>query len=251
MRRYITILCALLLSISAFAQVRERKEVVKDIRGGNKAYEKENYEAAELLYRKALEKNSGSFDASYNLANTEYKKKNYEAAEKRYSSIVDGTEDNAKKASTYHNIGNSFLNQKKYEESIAAYKKALKLHPNDMDTKSNLAYAQKMLQKNGGGGGGGNNQQDKQNQQDKNQDKNQQDQNQDQNQQNQDQQNDKNQDQNQDQQQQQGQQNQPKMSKQQAEQLLEAIQADDRETQEKVNKEKARAVKQRSIEKNW
>ena len=51
------------------------------------------------------------------------------------------------KADAFHNLGNVFLSQKKYEQSITAYKEALKLRPNDMDTKYNLAYAQEMIKK--------------------------------------------------------------------------------------------------------
>ena len=70
----------------------------------------------------------------------------------------------------------------------------------------------------------------------------------DQNQNDQDQNNDNNQNQNQ-QQQQQGQ--PPKISPQAAQQMLQAIQAKEKETQDKVNKQKAEALKSRQKEKNW
>ncbi|MCK7537586.1 MAG: hypothetical protein MZV63_44840 [Marinilabiliales bacterium] len=43
-------------------------------------------------------------------------------------------------------IGNSMLQNQKVKESIDAYKEALRNNPNDMDTKHNLAYAQKLMQ---------------------------------------------------------------------------------------------------------
>lgn len=246
MKKQLLVFLTLILAVPVFSQTTDRKELVKNIRKGNKAYEKGNYEEAEVSYRRAMEVNSASFDAIYNLANTEYKQGEYEDAGKRYSSVVNSTEDKAKKASAYHNIGNTFLSEEKYKESIEAYKSALKLRPNDMETKSNLAYAQKKLEEQQDGGGGDNDQ-DQQNQ---DQDQNNQDQNQDQQNQDQSQQDQNNQDQNRDQQDQ-SQQQQPELSPQEAQQLLEAIQADERKTQEKVNKEKAKAVGKQNTEKNW
>ena len=126
-----------------------------------------------------------------------------------------------------------------------AFRQALLLDPADLDAKENYIYAKKMLenQQNGGGGGGNNNQ-------DQDQDQNQQNQDQNQDQQNQD--NNQNQDQNQDQNQGQGgQDQQPQISPQQAQQMLRAIQAKEKETQDKVNKEKAALLKSRQKEKNW
>ena len=77
-----------------------------------------------------------------------------------------------------------------------------------------------------------------------NQDQKQNDQNQDQNN-NQDQRND------QDRQNQSPQQQDAKISPQAAQQMLQAIQAREKETQDKVNREKAAAMKSRQKEKNW
>ena len=70
--------------------------------------------------------------------------------------------------------------------------------------------------------------------------------------------NDQNKDQNQDQNQgdrpkpQQGEgQGEAKISPQQAQQMLKAVQAREKETQDKVNKEKAALLKSRQKEKNW
>lgn len=245
MKKQLLAILATIVCLPVFSQTPDRAEFVKNIRKGNKAYENGDYEEADVSYRRAMESSSTSFDAVYNLANTEYKQEKFEDAAKRYTSIIKSTEDKERKAFAYHNLGNALLSEEKYKECIDAYKNALKLRPNDMETKSNLAYAQKKLEDQEGDGGGDNDQN-----QDQNQD--QQNQNQDQNQDNnQDQQNqDQNQDQN-PQDNQQGQQPQPKLSPQEAQQLLEAIQADERETQEKVNKEKAKAAGRQSTEKNW
>ena len=146
-----------------------------------------------------------------------------------------------KKADAWHNLGNFQLSAKQYAESIEAYKKSLRIRPGDMETKTNLAYAQKMLK----------DQQEKQDQQQQDQDQDKKDQDQNQDRQQQDQNQDK-QDQNRDQQQQdQNQVTPPKISPQAAQQMLEAVLQKERETQEKVNKEKARAAVPVRSGKNW
>ena len=263
MKKYLLAFLAVIVAFPVFSQTPDREEMIKNIRKGNSAYKEGKYEEAEVSYRRAMEVNPASFDPIYNLANTEYKKDNIEAAQKYYSSVLSSTEDKEKKAWAYHNLGNTFLSEEKYKESIDAYKSALKLRPNDIETKTNLAYAQKKLadqQDQGDGGGGG---QDSQNNQDPNQQDNPNQQN-DQNQGQQDNQGDQNQQENQNQEGQgnqnqengeqdpkDGQGQQPKISPQEAQQLLEAIQADERNTQEKVNKEKAKLVGKQRTEKNW
>ena len=163
-----------------------------------------------------------------------------------------------KAADFHYNRGNIALASKKYQEAVDAYKKSLLLNPGDLEAKENYIYARKMLQ----------DQQDQQNQQNQqNQDQNN-DQNQDQNQDNnqdqnkdQDQNNDQNKDQNQNNNQDKDQdkndqdrnngQNQQGISPQAAQQMLQAIQAKEAQTQEKVKKEKAEALKSRQKEKNW
>lgn len=103
-------------------------------------------------------------------------------------------------------------------------------------------------QQNGGGQDNHQNQDQQQNQDNQDNRDNQQDRND--NQQNQDQQN--NQDQQDSQDGRNGQQPQPvKISPQQAQQMLKAMQAKEKETQDKVNREKAEALKSRQKEKNW
>ena len=272
-KNFFAVLVVMLLSgYQMYAQV-DRKEVRK----GNRVFDKENYKEAEVEYRKALIKDSVSVAANYNLGNTLYRMDDAVNAEKNYSAVADSVaklpmdidwkegmvkNKNSAPADVYHNLGNSYLAQKKYSEAVQAYKESLKRNPSDMDTKTNLAYAQKKLE----------DQQNQQNQnQDQNQDQNQnqqnQDQNKDQNKDNKDQNQDKNnqdknnqdqnnQDQNKDnkdqnQDQKDGQGNPPKITPQAAEQMLQAMQEKENQTQDKVNKEKAKALKSKQKEKNW
>lgn len=238
----------MLLSVALTASAQVDRH---DVRAGNRKFRKDNWKEADISYRKALVKDSTSVAANYNLANTLYRQENYEEAEKLMKKIGDNASASANAADYWYNTGDIAIAKKDWQGAVNAFKEALLKNPSDMDAKENYIYAKKMLenqQKNGGGNGDG---QD-------NQDQNNQDQNKDQNN---DQNNDgQNKDQNQNQNQNNGQGNgnqQPlqgqegKISPQQAQQMLRAIQAKEKETQDKVNKEKADALKSRQKEKNW
>ena len=260
--RYMLVLSMLLsVALTASAQIDRH-----DVRAGNRKFRKDNWKEADISYRKVLVKDSTSVAANYNLANTLYRQENYEEAEKLMKKIGDNASASANAADYWYNTGDIAIAKKDWQGAVNAFKEALLKNPSDMDAKENYIYAKKMLenqQKNGGNGDG----QDNQDQNNQNQDQNQngQDQNKDQNNdqnkdgQNKDQNKDQNQNQNQNndqgnggQQPQQGQQGQEgKISPQQAQQMLRAIQAKEKETQDKVNKEKADALKSRQKEKNW
>lgn len=235
---------ALFLSVAASAQTDKR-----EVRRGNREFRRGEYQEADISYRKALVKDSTSFAANYNLANTLYRQENIQEATARLQKIAGAAPVSPHAADYYFNLGDCALAAQDWQGAIQAFMQVLLRHPDDMEAKENLAYA-KLMQQDQEGGGGQNdqnqNQNQDQNQQDQNQDQNQnqnQDQNQDQNQQNQDQQN-------QNQNQQNGQ--QPvKISPQQAQQMLQAIQAKEKETQDKVQKAEAAAAKARQKEKNW
>ena len=245
---------SMLLSVALTASAQIDRH---DVRAGNRKFRKDNWKEADISYRKALVKDSTSVAANYNLANTLYRQENYEEAEKLMKKIGDNASASANAADYWYNTGDIAIAKKDWQGAVNAFKEALLKNPSDMDAKENYIYAKKMLenqQKNGGNGDG----QDNQDQNNQNQDQNQngQDQNKDQNtDQNKDGQNkDQNQNQNNDQgnggqQPQQGQEG--KISPQQAQQMLRAIQAKEKETQDKVNKEKADALKSRQKEKNW
>lgn len=219
---YIILAFALLLaSISAAAQADRR-----EVRSGNRQFRKENFTRAEIDYRKALVKDSSSFAASYDLANSLYRQNNFEEAGKTLEKVKDIAPMSPNSSDYYYNLGNVACQKKDWQAAVDAYKQSLLRNPADMDAKENYIYAKLMLKNQGGGGKDKNNQ---------NQDQDQQNQNQNQDQQNQ----------------QQGQQGQGKISPQQAQQMLSAIQAKEKETQDKVNKEKAALLKSKQKEKNW
>ena len=222
-----------------------------EVRAGNREFKKGEFREAELDYKRALEEDSTSVTAKYNLGNALYKTESYSEAELYLKGLGDSLKSvSASKASDcFHNSGNLALKQKKYQEAVDAYKESLRLEPDNFETKSNLAYAQKMLkeQQQQQQQQQQQNQQDNQNQQDQNQ---QQNQNQDQ-QDNRDQDNQQDQNRNQDQQDNQNQQNQPQITPQAAQQMLQAIEDKEKQTQDKVKKVKAQQQKSKEKEKNW
>lgn len=248
---YIILAFALLLASFPAAAQADRREV----RSGNRQFRKENFTRAEIDYRKALVKDSSSFAASYDLANSLYRQNNFEEAGKTLEKVKDIAPMNPNSSDYYYNLGNVACQKKDWQAAVDAYKQSLLRNPADVDAKENYIYAKQMLKNQGGGGGNDkNNQNQDQNQQNQNQnqDQNKNQQNQQNQNQNQNQQNQQNQNQNPNQQnQQQGQQGQGKISPQQAQQMLSAIQAKEKETQDKVNKEKAALLKSKQKEKNW
>jgi len=253
MKRIYILSLLTIVSVALFGQ-NERKFV----RNGNKLFmeavrdttkiDTVKFSNAETEYRKALNKKPTDPKWNYNLANSIYKQQRFDEAAGKFEELGEKLETPEEKARAYHNLGNSQLMQQKLDESIESYKKALRKNPSDLETKYNLAYAQMLKQ-----------QQQQQQQQNQNQNQNQdqnQDQNKDQNQdkQNKDQQQNQNQNQNQqnkDEQQQQQQPQQNKISKQDAEQLLQALQNDERDIQDKVKKQKAAKAKRTRTEKEW
>ncbi len=255
MKIHIYLLTVLLSTVTLSANAQVDK---KDVRRGNRDFRKENYKEAEIDYRKALVKDSLSLAANYNLAGTLYRTGDMEQAKQALERIKDSGPASDYGADYYFNLGDVAIAMQDWHGAVEAFGKSLLINPGDLQAKENYIYARKKLQDQQ------QNQQNQQNQNDQNQDQ-QNDQNQ--NDQNQDQQNDQDdrnqdkkddgddkqdqngQDQNKQDQPQQGQ--QPKISPQAAQQMLQAIQAKEKETQDKVNKQKAEALKSRQKEKNW
>ena len=236
MNRFFSIvMCVLLSGASLFAQ-----EDKKDVRRGNKDYRKSNFKEAEIDYRKALLKDSTSFAATYDLANALYSQKDYEGAANTLEKLSNSAPESQYADRYFFNKGNVSLQKKDYKTAVDDFKQALLRDPGDLQAKESYIYAKKMLENQENGGEGESN-------------KDQQNQDQQQNQQNQDQQNQDQQpsDGQQDKQEGEGQAQQQQISVQQAQQILKAIQAKEKETQEKVEKAKAQNEKSRQKDKNW
>ncbi len=278
MKRYIYIIfthAALFCTLTASAQKMPERSLV---RKGNRLFAKERYAQSADAYQHALQHDSTSFEARYNLGNTmlrqamadttAYDDPQSSAAKMSQGFIsqaegllqaaaADSLRTADERADAFYNLGNTQFVQQKLQDALKSYRQSLVLRPDDMEAKYNYALTKKLLE-----------QQQQQNQQnnDQNQDQNQdQDQNNDQDQNDNKDNKDNNQDQNKDNKQDnkgggdQEQKEQPQkpqgekprsgMSEEQQQQLLNAIQAQEDKTQEKLD-EKKKGIIIRG-KKNW
>ena len=224
-----------LLLVASAGQVLAQQKTDRDyLRSGNKLYNDSLFIKAEVDYRKALEINPKSTDAMFNLANALLMQQKAQEAMEQYQSVSKIEKDKEKLAQIYHNMGVMLQSAKQLPQCIEAYKESLRNNPKDDETRYNLALAQKQLKD------------QQQNQQ--NQDQQQQEQKEDKQDQNKDQQEQEQKDQQQQNQQQQ-QQNKNEMSKENAEQLLNAVMQDEKNVQDKVKKQIQ--IQGKKLEKDW
>ena len=227
------------------------------VRKGNRQYERGNFERSIERYMQALQKDSTSFEALYDLGNALFRAERAEAAEQALAlAAADTTRTDAERAEAFFNLGDVQFRRQNLQAALESFKNSLRLNPSDMEAKYNYAYTKKLLEQN--------DEQNDQNQNDnQNNDQNQnQNQNQDQNQNNDNSDNDRNDNQNDDasdndnsQQERNGDDGsgeqrpqQGAISPEQLEAMLDAIQAQEDKTQDKVKEMQGVVVRDK---KNW
>ena len=260
MRRHAinTLLCiaAILCVAQAAGQNMPERSLV---RKGNRHFAKERYDRSADLYRRALECDSASFEAAYDLAGAMIRTERYDEAERLLASAAaDSLRSDADRAEAYYNLGNAQFAQQKLQEALRSYRRSLTLNPDDMEVKYNYAYTKKLLenqdqnqdqnqdeQNQGGGDNGGDRDQNQDEDKDGDDDKN------DGGADDSDGQGDDNKGDKDDKGDDSEGNGRPRsgMSEQQQQQLLDAIQAQEDKTQEKLD-EKAKGVVVRG-RKNW
>lgn len=267
---YIAIMNVLLFSVGATAQTG------RIVEQGNDKYATGDYKGAEGDYQKALTKDPKNDRAQFNLGNAYYKQDSIARSRKVMEATAKTVIDKKQKADAYYNIGNTYMKEQKWKEAADAYKQALRNNPQDADAKYNLSYAlQKLKQEQQ------QQQQDKDNKDQKKDEKDKKDKKDDKqdkkDQQNKDQQKEDDQkkedkkdggdkgddkkdkedqkngkdnkkDKGDDKKQRQPQAMPSKISKQQADQLLNALQQEEKKLQDKLKQGKAVPVK---VEKDW
>ena len=252
---YVVLLCC---SLPVAAQTATESD---HIRRGNRFYADSLYEKAEVEYRKALELNPQSVDAIYNLGNAlfyqipqsqEKAQEKGQEAMQQYVTAAKLETDKKKLAQINHNLGTLLYMAQQYPQSVEAYKEALRNNPHDDETRYNLAKAMHMLKQQEQQQQNQNQEQkqEQQNQDQQKQEQQEQQQNQEQLQEQQEQQNQQNQqNQQQEAQQQQAQQSEEEISKENAEQMLNAVMQDEKDIQEKVKKMQQQRGK--TLDKDW
>jgi Ca-activated chloride channel homolog len=202
------------------------------LRKGDSEYSGKDFSKAEDSYRQALEKKRTA-QGTFNLGNAIYRQERYDESAKHYEAIAEAAKDEQAKANAFHNLGNAHFLQQEYGKSVEAYKDALRLTPRDLDTKKNLAMALHQLKL----------QQQQQQQQSRQQNDRQQ------NNQQQDQQDQQpGQPQQPNEQQPQNQEQPQDLSREEARQLLEIMDQEEKKVQRKLRKAQA---KRKKVTKDW
>ncbi len=239
-----------LLGLLTFCIVNlQAQEERKIIREGNKLYKNKDYENAELNYKKALEINPELEKLHGNVSASQYRSGKFNDAVSSYQNVLKLLGNDKDKADAFYNIGNSYLQAGEYDKSIQAYKNAIRLNPEHDQSRYNMAVATKIRQQQNSGGDGQNQDQNQDKQNDQNKDNKDNKDNQDKQDKQDDSKQDEKQDQNKDKEKQ-NQQQDNQMSREEMERYLEALQQQEKDVQDKVNKEKFKTQK-RVIEKNW
>src|SRR5690554_390235 len=218
MRHIIINYSMLLLLLTAAASNTAAQEERPHVRRGVALLEQERFAEAEAEFRSALQLKPSSFEAAYNLGTALFRQEKYdEALQQLQATTPFANDDKQRLASLFHNLGNSYLFGQNIDQSIEAYKQALRHNPLDDETRYNLIAAMKLK--------------DEQEEQEEEQ----QDQQEQEQQEKEQEQQEQEREQVQQEQQQQQQQESEGSSRENAERLLQALEEDEKELVEKMN----------------
>lgn len=236
------------LILISFLAKAQNKEKDTNLPKGNEAFLEKKYADAEAEYRISKSKSPKKAIAPYNLGNAVYRQNHNEEAKYHYAKALKNAKTRTEKHLAYHNIGNTLMKDKDYSGAVQAYENALRNNPADEQTRYNYALAKKFLKdnppkKNDDKSKDKKNQKedqkenkDKDKKDDKNKDKNGQ--------------NDKDKKDNKDKNQGKPQPQPGGVSKQRLQNLLDAVNNEEKKVQDKVNKQKVQANPKKT-EKDW
>ena len=142
MKNYILYIL-LTLSFAASAQQKD-----KTLPKANDEYAEKNYVEAEANYRISHSKFPKRIVAPFNLGNAIYKQNQAAEAKFAYTTALTNTKSRVQRHKVFHNLGNVFMKEKNYTNAVEAYKNALRNKPSDEETRYNYALAKKMLKDN-------------------------------------------------------------------------------------------------------
>ena len=232
----------LFFTLMSFSQSDPNNFVLK----GNADILNKNYTDAEVEYRKAISTDKNQNKASHNLGNLLFENQNYDEAIQEYFKTQKNSEIDLEKHSAFHNLGNSYMKKKDYAQAVEAYKNALRNNSADDETRYNYALAKKFLE--------GDKRQNSENSEDSEEEK--QDQSEDQNEnqdenQNSDQNSESEKEKPKDQDDKEEQEQGGGLSKQQMENLLEAVNNIEKDLNEKLKSGKKKLQTTKKSEKDW
>lgn len=143
--KYLLLLLTLCVASAAYGQKYPER---RHVRKGNRLYEEQRMEEAQREYRSALQKEAQSVEAKFNLGDSQYAMGDFEGAANTFTELLEKYPDLSPevKAKTHYNLGNAQFQQQKLEEALESYKSSLRLNPSDMEAKFNYAYTKAMLE---------------------------------------------------------------------------------------------------------
>lgn len=198
------------------------------IRQGNRQFRMGNADKAEVEYRKAIVKKNNNPQANYNLGCALMQQQKDSLAMVQFDKASKMETSKFRRSMSYHNMGVIAQRHQQYGPAIKCYQEALRLNPNDNETRYNMILCKKLMKN------------QNQPQQNQNQKKNDKDKNkQDQDKQKQDQQKQEN-----------NPQKQEQISKDNAERMLDAADQQEKATRKKMEKAMSQPQR-RNLQKNW
>jgi len=190
------------------------------IRSGNKLYKEKKYQGSLQEYSKAVNRAPENAVAQYNQGNAQVRTDKLDEAVNSYAATIAASKKKDIREKGFYNKGVALSRQQKLQESIDAWKNALKLDPNDQEARENLQKALLELKK----------QQEQQKQKEEEEKKNKKDQKKDKDKEKKDPK------------------QQSKLSQKQVEQLLKALQQKEKEVQDKIQSRNSSSNRQ---DKDW
>ena len=128
--------------LNCFVHFSQEKD--KNLYNGNQSFTEKKYVDAEADYRVTESKKSPKKAvAGYNLGNSIYRQNQQGEAQIKYIQALETAKTKTEKHRIYHNLGNTFMLEKKYDLAADAYKNALRNNPNDEETRYNYALAKR------------------------------------------------------------------------------------------------------------
>ncbi|MCH7784098.1 MAG: tetratricopeptide repeat protein [Bacteroidetes bacterium] len=157
--------------VSVIAQEKENRDIIESkklLSDAGLEMKNGNFPLAEADYRKAISLNPKDEIGKYNLGTAYYNKEMNANAMQRFLQAASVASNKTEKHKAFHNLGNTFMNDKKYKEAVETYKNALRNNPTDDETRYNLALAKKMLEEEQKKGGDDEDNKDKDNKENQN-----------------------------------------------------------------------------------
>jgi len=131
----------ILIFLAGIISSSHAQEVERLIQSGNDFYKSQQYDEAEKKFNRAIEKDSLNTIAKFNLGNTLYRLNKKDEAIQTFERLITNEKQVLFLSKLFYNRGVILSNQQKLEESIDAYKNALRRNPDDQDARENLQKA--------------------------------------------------------------------------------------------------------------